>query len=56
MSVKSRVGNLPGARPATQAGARAGVDAKKPKQIRTTSVLFVEFTRGGELQKKMRDT
>ena len=43
-----------GARPATQAGARAGIDSTK--QIRTTSVLFVEFSRGGELQKRMRDT
>jgi hypothetical protein len=26
------------------------------KRNRTTSVIFVEFTRGAELQKKMRDT
>ena len=30
--------------------------AEQAKQPRITTVLFVEFTRGGELQKKMRET
>ena len=35
---------------------QGGKDGAKDVQLRTTTVMFVEFTRGGMLQKLMRDT
>ena len=29
---------------------------KKAKTVRTTTVMFIEFSKGGMLQKKMRET